>query len=98
MTQEEANYIIDVLHARNGNQYNLLKAAEECQELALALTQKVTKFNKPDDQEIIDEIGDVIIRVEILKRMYDIDKIQARIDKKLADYKKYLDHKTYNQI
>lgn len=90
--------IIKILHEMNGEKYNMHKASEECQELGLVLNQKLLKPHKVDDQEIIDEIGDVIIRVEILKRMYDIDKIQTRINKKLADYKKYLDHKTYNQI
>jgi len=98
MTQEEANHIIDVLHARNGNQYNLLKAAEECQELALALIQKVTKVNKPDDQEIIDEIGDVMIRVEILQKIFSQDLIRKRVEEKLSKFQTYLDHEKYKQI
>jgi hypothetical protein len=38
---------------------NLLKTAEELQELSLVLTQMALKKEKVDKQEVIDEIGDV---------------------------------------
>lgn len=94
-TREE---IYDILHERNGYQYNLLKASEECQELGLALTQKILKYTKTSDQAIIDEIGDVIIRVEILKRIFPIDLIEKRIDKKLSKFETYMDHELYKEI
>lgn len=90
--------IIQHLVKENGHKYNLHKAAEEFQELALVLNQKLLKPTKVDDQEIIDEIGDCIIRLEILKNKYPLELIQKRIDYKLGKYKEYIDHKTYDQI
>jgi hypothetical protein len=90
--------ILDVLYTQNGDVYNLHKASEEFQELGLVLNQKLLKPTKIDDQEIIDEIGDVIIRLEILKKMYPTDEIQKRINYKLSKYKEYIDHKTYLKI
>lgn len=90
--------VIDHLIKENGEQYNMLKASEEMQELGLVLVQKVLKPTKVDDQEIIDEIGDVFIRMEILKRMYPAQDIQKRINHKLAKFKEYIDHKLYSQI
>ena len=98
MITEKQQKIIKHLLDNNGEKYNLHKASEECQELGLVLTQYLLKPTKVDKQEIIDEIGDVIIRVEILKQMFDLDKIQKRIDYKLNKFKEYIDHKSYNQI
>lgn len=88
--------IIEYLVETNKHKYNLHKASEEFQELALVLNQKLLKPNKVDDKEIIDEIGDAIIRMEVLKRMFNIDDIQKRIDNKLSKYKEYKDHELYN--
>lgn len=90
--------IIKHLTKENGHEYNLHKASEEFQELALVLNQKLLKPTKVDEQEIIDEIGDCIIRLEILKKKYPIDLIQKRVNYKLNKYKEYIDHKTYKQI
>lgn len=90
--------IINTLVEKNGYKYNLHKASEECQELGLVLNQKLLKPTKVDDQEIIDEIGDVMIRLEILKKMFPIDKIEERIALKLSKFQTYLDHELYNQI
>jgi hypothetical protein len=90
--------IIKTIHDRNGYFYNLHKASEECQELGLILNQKLLKQNKVEDKAIIDEIGDVIIRLEILKLMFDNNKIQERINYKLAKFEEYVDHNKYNKI
>lgn len=89
--------IIDHLVTNNPLEYNVLKAAEEFQELALALTQKITKPNGNGDQEVIDEIGDCIIRLRILKKMYPKDKIKERVNYKLGKFQEYID-KGYKQI
>lgn len=70
--------------------YNLRKASEELQELSLALTQKSLKFDKISDQEIIDEIGDVEIRIQILKNIYSKEAINKRITTKLRRLNKSL--------
>lgn len=98
MFTEKQHEIIDIIFRNNGQVYNMHKASEELQELALVLNQKLLKPKKVDDQEIIDEIGDVLIRMEILKKIYPMDKILARIDKKLSKFKEYNDHKTYSKI
>jgi NTP pyrophosphatase (non-canonical NTP hydrolase) len=98
MITEEQFKVIDHLVKSNGEKYNLQKASEECMELALILTQKLTKPIRINDQNIIDEIGDVIIRLEILKKMFDNDKIKTRISYKLKNFKRYIDYKLYNQI
>lgn len=93
--------IIDYLQQKNGERYNLHKASEECQELGLVLNQYLLKPTKVDPQEIIDEIGDVLIRVEILMKMTNLfpeDLIKKRIEFKLSKYKEYIDDEKYNQI
>lgn len=95
MSNEE---IIDYLHKKNTYNYNLHKASEECQELGLVLNQFLLKSKKVKQQEIIDEIGDVIIRIEILKKMFPIELINERINKKLSKYQEYKDSEEYENI
>lgn len=93
--------VIDILVERNGFEYNLSKASEEFQELALVLTQKLNKPSKVKDVEITDEIGDAIIRLEILKKMYEKTNpgiIFKRVDYKLSKFADYIDHKKYTKI
>ena len=90
--------IIEHLVKTNDPKFNLLKAAEELQELSLSLTQKLTKEDKFDDQKIIDEIGDVIIRMRILRKMFDRDKIKSRINYKFGKFQSYINNKSYKQI
>jgi hypothetical protein len=96
---ENSDYnIIKYLKENNGTAYNLHKAAEECQELGLVLTQSLLKSDKVQPQKVIDEIGDVIIRLEILKLIYPIKDIEARIKYKLSKYREYIDHEKYKNI
>lgn len=90
--------ILEYLSKENGDRYNIHKCSEECQELGLVLNQFLLKPTKVDEQEIIDEIGDVLIRVRILMKKYPTDLIRERIKYKLSKYKEYIDHKMYNQI
>ncbi len=87
--------IIDYLLLTNKPSYNLAKAAEEFAELSLVLQQKALKPNKVDDQEIIDEIGDCIIRLKIIKQMFDKQKIRDRVNKKLSTYNDYINKGLY---
>ncbi len=79
--------IIDILAKKNGYEYNLSKASEELQELSLVLTQKLNKPYKITDQEIIDEIGDVEIRLAILRKLFNPEKVDKRIAEKLKSFK-----------
>lgn len=96
--KETRKGIIDILTERNGYHYNLHKSAEECMELALILTQKLLKPKKINDDAITDEIGDVIIRLEILQKIFDKEKIEKRIAYKLGKFNEYVDHNSYKQI
>lgn len=98
MLKEERKKIISHLHDNNGYEYNLRKAAEECQELALVLIQKLNKPTKVDDQAIIEEIGDVKIRIKILSKMFSKEKIKERVIFKLSKFKGYIDNKEYSKI
>lgn len=75
---------------RNSFHYNLLKSSEELQELSLVLTQKQTKPGAVNDSEIVDEIGDVLLRMLILTKIYNCDDIKARILFKLTKSESFL--------
>lgn len=81
------------LAENNTYQYNLLKAAEECQELALILIQKLSKG--ASDKAIIEEIGDVKMRVKVLEQMFDKDKIQERLEYKVGKCQQYIEEGKY---
>lgn len=87
----DTNSTIDQLLNVNSLNYNLLKAAEELQELSLALTQKINKPSRNNDEAIIDEIGDVIIRIKVLKKIFNKKAIDTRVDTKLKRYQKLID-------
>ncbi len=93
------NYnIYQKLSEYNTREYNLLKTAEELQELALVLIQRVNKPTKVDDKEITDEIGDVIIRLRIAKYLFDNRTIQERIKYKVSKFREYIEKKKYKAI
>lgn len=95
---EEQEKLIDDIVKRNNPRYNLHKAAEECQELGLVLTQLLLKPDKVKDKEVIDEIGDVIIRIEMLSRIFPLKEIKERIEYKLSQFKHYHDSDKYPNI
>lgn len=55
------------------------KLAEECMELALIITQQLNKPKIDFENDIIDEIGDVKWRLELIEKYYDSDMINERI-------------------
>lgn len=87
MTQED---LIDFMINNNSFDYNRLKAAEELMELALALQQQVLKPAKVTDKQVTDEIGDVILRIKVLKKLYDISEIKKRIALKQSQFINYI--------
>ena len=58
------------------------KLAEECMELALIITQQLNKPKIDFEDEIIDEIGDVKWRLELVEKYYDSEMINERINYK----------------
>ena len=66
------------------------KLAEECMELALIITQQLNKPKLDFEDEIIEEIGDVKWRLELIEKYYDQEKIKERIlYKKNRELNKY---------
>jgi NTP pyrophosphatase (non-canonical NTP hydrolase) len=98
MNFKKVKIVNDYLKNGNSREYTLLKTAEELQELALILIQSVTKDNEIDDQDIIDEIGDVLIRVNILREFFPEDRIQERIEYKLKKFYQYITENIYRNI
>ncbi len=87
--------LIKYLVENNDYKYNLLKTAEELQELSLAITQLINKPNKVDEQEIIDELGDVKIRLKIISKLFSKKKVKERIKFKLDKFRSYIKEDKY---
>ena len=92
MTDKELiQYLVD----NNDYKYNLLKAAEELQELSLVLTQMALKKEKVNPQEVIDEIGDVKIRLKVIQHFFSRKKVKERIRFKLDRFRSYIQEGKY---
>ena len=87
--------LIKYLVENNDYKYNLLKTAEELNELSTILLQYVNKDNKIDKQKIIEEIGDSIIRIKVLKKLFNKKKINSRIKFKLDKFRSYIKEGKY---
>ena len=87
--------LIKYLVENNDYKYNLLKAAEELNELSTILLQYVNKDNKVDKQKIIEEIGDSIIRIKVLKKLFNRKKVKERIKFKLNKFRSYIKEGKY---
>ena len=90
--------VINHLTETNDYTYNLLKASEELSELSLVLLQLVNKPNKVDVQEVIDEIGDVKIRMKILSKLFNKEEIKKRYNFKLRKFNSYIEEGKYKGI
>jgi len=86
--------LIKYLADNNDRTYNLLKASEECMELSLILTQLLSKGASTKD--IIEEIGDVLFRIDVLKHLFDKDKISERKAYKINKCKIYIKEGKYD--
>jgi hypothetical protein len=92
MTDKELiKYLVD----NNDYKYNLLKTSEELQELSLVLTQMALKEEKVDKQEVIDEIGDVKIRLKVLDYLFSKKDVKKRIKYKINKLKSYIKENKY---
>lgn len=89
--------MISVLAETNDYKYNLLKTVEELSELSEVLMKKVLKVDKkqPTDEEIIDEIGDVYIRIKVLSKLFNEKAVSKRIRLKLRKFREYLNEGKY---
>lgn len=96
MDKKDKEKVYDYMINENDRNYNVLKIAEECQELSLILIQSLSKG--VEEEKIIEEIGDVKFRLKVLESYYDPDKIKQRINKKLEKNLKYINDKKYKNI
>ena len=92
------------LNEVNSHDMNMLKLAEECQELAAAILQSITRPNKVSD--VIDEAADVKIRLRVFEDYLKQNEIEngrkqfrERLNKKgqelLAKHGRELKHEFY---
>lgn len=84
---------IDHLIKTNTPSYNVLKFLEELAEVNEALLKKITKEDtskEPSKEHIIEELGDLEIRLQVLKRIYGEEEVNQRIQYKLDKYKQYI--------
>lgn len=86
--------ILDFLAVNNDKKYNLTKAAEELTELTEVLLKTANKkpADHPGSQALIDEVGDVKIRLHMLSAMYGQDLDQAVHERLLYKTNKYLQY------
>ena len=87
--------LIKYLVENNDYKYNLLKTAEELNELSTILLQYVNKDNKVDKQKIIEEIGDVTIRLKVIQYFFSKKKVKERIKFKLDKFRSYIKEGKY---
>lgn len=98
INSDRVRLIANALIIHNDVNYNKLKSSEEFQELSLALTQQLTKPKKTKNQEVIDEIGDCIIRLAVLIKMYDTDLINKRVDHKIKVFVEMINSGKYPRV
>ena len=68
--------------SQNNKDFDMKKAAEECSELATILIQQINKPHKDYSKKIIEELGDVLFRVQNLTYWYNPVQIKERIEYK----------------
>lgn len=102
LTEDLVNYIVD----SNEEDYNITKLVEELNELATVLTQYINKKGGPKQptiKSIVEEIGDVVMRLGFLSlpaagmfQQGEFEKLTGeRIDVKLGKYFKFVKEGKY---
>lgn len=90
------NDTIKKLIETNNPDFQLLKAVEELNELSTALMQYYNKKGrKTTKQDVIEEIGDVKIRLKILEKVFGKERVKTRYLYKLNKFANYLKNSKY---
>ncbi len=95
---EERHPIVVKMATTNEKGYNYDKTIEELFELGEKLMKRKLKdgWNKaPTDEDIIDEIGDVQIRLDVLKELFGTSKVEKRIEDKLSLFSTFYEENKY---
>lgn len=94
--KKKVNKVISKLIETNNKDYQLLKVIEELSELQTALLQYINKEGKKTTkQDVIDEIGDVKIRIKILTEIFGKEEVKKRIKEKVNKFDNYLKNGKY---
>lgn len=98
VTEDESRKIDAVVEAltQNDRNYDLLKLAEECTELSEVCIKKISKEGykrEPVDQLLIEEMGDVLLRLVTVSDRFDPDgtKVPERIKAKFLELFEYIE-------
>lgn len=88
--------IINKMVVTNSIEYNIDKAIEELSELIEALMKRKLKGDHgATAQDVIDEIGDVQIRINVLKKLMGPEAVENRIDAKLNKFRGFYEENKY---
>ncbi len=88
--------VIKQMADTNDGDYNIDKTIEEIFELGEALMKRKLKGEQHvSNQHIIDEIGDVQIRINVLREVLGPNKIDERVKFKLAKFRGFYKDKKY---
>jgi len=98
MDNKKREEVYNHLVFNNDKDYTIKKTVEELLELALILQQKLNKPKLVKDHKIIEEIGDVKIRMKVLEQIFPEEKIKERVNFKLKKFYKYIQEKKYKNI
>lgn len=94
VTNEQVDELLRYISEKNGLKYSLSKAAEEFNELALICLQYSNKIgeHQPTHQEVVDEIGDALMRIQMITTKLNICEhdIRERVLHKANKYLGYL--------
>lgn len=101
MFEKYAN-ILHTMVTSNQENYNLTKFAEEAGEANVVALQMVNKKGGPKEPrlpELVDELGDLLIRIQVLQIEYGIESlVQERVETKLNKYIEISNNGTHNNI
>ena len=98
MEQRKAMSVITRMANENQDLFNEQKLIEEMSELTKELTHRITKPRKYDPSKVIEELGDVKVRLEVLCARYGRGAVNARVNTKLKKFDKYLVEGPYENV
>lgn len=98
----EKNYqfnLGEIAQKANGDMFNVLKLLEEIHECGELLVKTITKSKEQQDEKhLIEELGDLILRANIVAYSLGFEKINERIKFKTQLLSKYYSEKLTNGV
>ena len=87
-----------ILLQHNRPEYNITKAIEELNELSTELIKYVNKPHINNIQAIVDEIGDVKIRLQVIETMFGREDVKKRVKLKSKKFLEYITERDYKNV